>query len=124
VPRRALFLLLAFALLSAQTLGMMHRIVHGPQVEVGHATAEAHADGAEGDHDHAHGWLAALFSGHADGDEGCRLLAAMGHDGLLLSHPAAGIALAPAFLLKILHGDFVARWAALFDARGPPPAIL
>lgn len=118
MSRRALFLLLAFALVGAQSLGLMHRIVHGPQVEIGHAWAEEHAD--DGDCAHAHGWLAALFSGHAEGDEGCRLLDALGHDGVPLAEAAAAPIFAATAILKVLHGDFVARWAALFDARGPP----
>jgi hypothetical protein len=95
----------------------MHRMVHGPQVEIGHAMAEAQG---EAECDHAHGWLAQLFSGHADGDDGCRLLAALTHDGAPVTYVAATLVLAPTVLLKVLHGDFVARWAALFDARGPP----
>jgi hypothetical protein len=29
--------------------------------------------------------------------------------------------IAPAFFLQWFQGEFLARWAALFDARGPPP---
>jgi hypothetical protein len=117
MSRRALFLLLALALVAAQSLGMLHRIVHAPGLEAKHAQAVEHDDA---DCDRAQGWLAALFSGHDDGDDGCRLLAALTHDGMPLTHAAAVFLLAPAFLVKALHGDFVARWAALFDARGPP----
>lgn len=117
MSRRALFFLLAFALVAAQSLALMHRIVHGPQAELPHALA---LEDTEDACDHAPGWLAGLFAGHDAGDDGCRLLAALSHDGVPFADAAASLPLATAVFLKVLHGDFVARWSALFDARGPP----
>lgn len=37
--RRGLPWLLAFALVAAQALGLMHRVVHGPQDDIAHALA-------------------------------------------------------------------------------------
>ena len=62
----------------------------------------------------------ALFAAHDD-DSSCRLYDAVGHDAAPV-HTAQVLPLAvPAFLLAQLQGDCLLRFAALFDARGPPP---
>lgn len=153
--RRWLLPALAFALVAAQALGLMHRVVHGPQA----AWAAAHGDGlaagvdghghdhhhhhGEHDHDdggqafvgavgghdaahaqdhlhgHGHGWIAALFAGHAD-DTGCRLFDPLNHEGLAALPVLAVPLVFSSFFLDVFQGECLARWAALFDARGPP----
>jgi hypothetical protein len=79
-----------------------------------------HASDADPDADHDAGLLASLFSSH-DGDPDCRLFDQA-------SHGHAAPALAPlvlpmmlsSLLVAISQGEAIARWAALFEARGPP----
>lgn len=108
--RRALLATLALTLVLAQAIGLMHRIVHGPQAQRAPAGIVAQA---------ADGWQQALFANHDD-DSSCRLLDALGHD----AAPLAGIALLPLALplavLVFLQGEWLARFSAQFDARGPP----
>jgi hypothetical protein len=114
-PRRVALVALMFALLAMQTLGFMHRVVHSPQGSVAHL-AQAH-DAHEEHHalDIGH-----LFAGHED-DSACRVYDQLSHADLLSCVPAVALPVVPpAFLILLSHGDFVARWAALFDARGPP----
>lgn len=115
--RRVLLWPLVLALLAAQTLGLVHGVVHTP--------VQAWAQHVEhAGHDlpgHEHGLIDALFSGHA-GDADCRL-----YDQLSHSDTAAGVAavtlplLLPATLFAYFQGEAVARHAALFEARAPPP---
>jgi len=113
-PRLAarLLLALALALVLAQTLGLMHRVTHfapaGLPAAVHHTEPGAHT-----------GWVASLFAGHGS-DTDCRLYDPLNHEGAP-SVPALVLPLAlSSFFLAIAQGDHVARWAALFDARGPP----
>ena len=116
--RRGLLWLLLVALVAAQTLGLMHRVVHLA------GTGEPMALVAQGLHSHqgqagARGWMADLFSSHDD--SGCRDYDQLGHGGMVPDVPAVPLpALAPAFILLWFQGEYLARWAALFDARGPP----
>jgi hypothetical protein len=121
--RRGLLWLVAIALVIAQGLGLVHRVVHGPQAGIAFAVAakDAHEDdGHDHHHGHDHGWLAALFSGHDDGTGTCRLFDAVG------SHIAPAVAalalpaLLPPLFFQWAEGEALVRWAALFDARGPP----
>ncbi|TFZ06010.1 hypothetical protein EZ313_05005 [Ramlibacter henchirensis] len=114
--RWALWWLVA-ALLAAPALGHMHRIVHGPQA---HAHKQAQAEERAVDPSvHLHG-TATLFAAHDD-DTSCRLFDQLTHSDLLPALPALALPLLPVlFLLPRLERDAVARWAALFDARGPP----
>lgn len=111
--------LLAFALVAAQALGLTHRVVHGPQAPAATAlhAEHAHPPGHAG-HAHDHGGIAQLFSGHDDNS--CRLYDAAGHDAAPGVPALAVPTLVAACQLQRLQGLFVARWAALFDARGPP----
>ena len=132
MARRLLPWLLAVTLVAAQLLGMMHRVVHVPHAGVPAEASQAHEghgghDGHEAGHLHAgpgaeaSNALLALFSGHDESS--CRLYDALGVDAapvpvLALSLPA------PVFVrLHFLLGEFLARRAALFEARGPPPAV-
>jgi hypothetical protein len=113
------------ALVCAQALGFMHRATHqvhaGGYVRAEHAVPSAHADA----HEHAGteaaaGWLQALFGQHED-ETDCRLYDGLGSQVFACPLPAGLAAMAPAqAFLSLLAGEFVARWAALFDARGPP----
>ena len=118
---------LAFALLLAQTLGFMHGLTHGlTHGAVKYAEKHAQHGAAHLDfHDHQEhsgqgNWLESLFSSH-DGEHDCRL-----YD--QASHASAAPAVAPVTLpavlpspvVAIFQGEALARWAALFDARGPP----
>lgn len=129
--------LLAAALLVAQLLGLMHGVVHGPQAHLHEKVAAAHLvhilhvshdHGGQDDHDHsaiAHdehggGWLASLFSSHG-GDSDCRLFdqASQGHAAPVLPMLSLPLVLCT-MAFDISRGEALARWAALFDARGPP----
>jgi hypothetical protein len=106
--RRALIVLLLPALLLAQQLGLLHGIAHAP---ASHASAAAAAHEASA--------LAGLFQGHDDG--ACRLYDQLSHGDAAPCVPAGLPALLPpALLVRQLHGLALARWAALFEARGPP----
>jgi hypothetical protein len=116
--RRGLLWFLLVALVAVQALGLVHRIAHGdhaPSASGFSAPGAAHAGVP------APQWDAGLFGGHED-DGGCLLYDQLSHGGFLpVPAPATLPVLAPAFLLQWFQGGFLARWAALFDARGPPP---
>ena len=111
---------LLVAMVLAQALGWMHRSMHWTAASSGAPALHAGAsDAAEAVHAGARsGWIADLFGSHGDASE-CRLFDVLGQAGCA---PAASLlpVLPAASLLVATHGDFVARWAALFDARGPP----
>ena len=96
--------LLVVALLWTQGLGLWHRQVHSGIGHAAHPTAS----------------LGKLFSHHQT-DTDCRLYDQLSHaDGApaLLAIAPALLALPP--ILQASHGLAVARWHALFQARGPP----
>ena len=125
--------LLAAALLLAQLLGLMHGVVHGPQAHVhSHSSlnSSVHHDGHQHEHSalalaHAEeegegGWLASLFSSH-DGDSDCRLFDQASHGQAAPAFPLLSLPLVlSSVAFDISRGEALARWAALFDARGPP----
>ena len=124
---RALVWLLAAALLLAQLLGLMHGVVHGPQAHL-HSHPHVHHDGHHPEHSalaHAEeegdgGWLASLFSSH-DGDSDCRLFDQASHGQAAPAFPMLNLPLVlSSVAFDISRGEALARWAALFDARGPP----
>ena len=125
----ALVWLLAVALLLAQLLGLMHGVVHGPQAHV-HSHSHVHHDGHQHQQEHfalAHaeeegegGWLASLFSSHDD-DSDCRLFDQASHGQAAPAFPMLNLPLVlSSVAFDISRGEALARWAALFDARGPP----
>jgi hypothetical protein len=118
--RRAWLWFLLAAIVAAPALGHMHRIVHGPQAALGHGQALQISQAGAGDCSHGHSWVEGLFSAHDD-DSGCRLFDQLSQSDALAALPALALPLflAP-FLLRRLDRDFVARRAALFEARGPP----
>ena len=118
VLRRGLLWVLLFALVAAQTLGLVHRVVHVPEFESAVEIASSHSHGHD-EGDHGHSWAEALFGGH-DGESACRLFD-QSQGGCLPTVPAVlPPVAAPLFFLQWFQGEALARWAALFDARGPP----
>ena len=122
----------ALCILFAQTLGLVHGIAHGPiHANVGtqtqavgpHAEAphHAHPGHAPGNAQVAPGTLETLFPQHEDAED-CRLFDALGQQpGVAIAVPVPPPAVPPCMQrLRRLEGAFVARWATLFDARGPP----
>ena len=131
--RAGLVWLLVTALLLAQLLGLMHGVVHGPQAHIhSHSHSHAHHDGYQHRHQQEHsalahaeeeeegGWLASLFSSH-DGDSDCRLFDQASHGQAAPAFPLLSLPLVlSSVAFDISRGEALARWAALFDARGPP----
>lgn len=103
----------------AQALGSLHGVAHAMP---GSALMAIHPDTAAWPPDPRQGLIESLFALHDDAPD-CRIL-----DGLCQHGPAAALhAIAPlpvpeSLVRRLQHGAFVARWAALFDARGPPHA--
>jgi hypothetical protein len=109
---------LALVLLLSQALGLLHGIVHGPSSATGHAVHVAHEMG-EPDRD-AERFFSRLFSGHED-DADCRLYDQSSHFDLMPDVPVLALPLVlQPFVFSVLPGLAVARWHALFEARGPP----
>jgi hypothetical protein len=114
--RRGFLWMVLFALLAAQTMGLMHRVVHLPVFGADSpvVSTSPHAGG------HSRGWADTLFVGH-DGESACLLFDQLTQGGCLPSVPAVLLPVtAPLFFLQWFQGEALARWAALFDARGPP----
>jgi hypothetical protein len=116
---------LACVLLLAQTLGLMHGVVHGPQTAGRLRTVIAQQSGPlsvqQADDGTTTGdWVNALFSSHHSHND-CRLFDQASHGSaapqvVLVVLPVV----VPALAVAIFQGEALARWAALFDARGPP----
>jgi hypothetical protein len=117
-----LALLLSAVLVMTQTLGVVHGMTHGQSGSALHLH----------DHDHHHAdvpdeagdaslhFFSALFSLHEEASD-CRLYDQASHDGGLAAvMPLVLPFVPPPFAVAIFQGDALARWAALFDARGPP----
>ena len=123
---RAILIALAFALWIAGTLGVMHRSLHVPglaEVEAAGASATTLTGpqpGLQGGvHKHAAHGLASLFGEHTDAE--CRLYDQLGDGSATPSVPLVVLPmLLPAATFAFLQGEAIARWVALFDARGPP----
>lgn len=118
--------LLAAVLVMTQTLGVVHGMTHGQSGSALHSHDHDH------DHDHHHAdahdeagdasrhFLSALFSLHEETSD-CRLYDQASHDGGLGAvKPLTLPVVPPPFTVAIFQGAALARWAALFDARGPP----
>ena len=125
MPRSALKVLfacwLAAALLLAQTLGMVHGVAHHNTLEHVHTHTQAgeHADEST----HEDSVLTSLFAVH-DGENDCRLYYQASHGGMLPQVVALALPVVlPPFGVAIFQGEALARWAALFDARGPPLTV-
>ena len=111
---------LALALWFAGTLGLLHGALHGHGAASGHAVALQ--PDAPGD-DHAASGAGKLFDGHADGDNQCRLYDQLsGGHALPVLPPLVLPLVLPTASFHYFLGEALARWVALFDARGPPAA--
>jgi hypothetical protein len=110
---------LALSLLLSQSLGQLHAIKHGGLIAAAHTTGKYGAQERQENQHHA-GFLDLLFSSHGTPAD-CRLYDQLS-DGqampLLLAAPLPMVS--PSLLVAIFAGDALARWVALFDARGPP----
>ena len=105
---------LALAMVLAQTLGLLHSVVHSPLAE---SAATSHAAEA---HTPSDSWVEQLFAGHGN-ESDCRIYDQLSHADAApaLASVALPLALAP-FVFALLSRLAVARWHALFQARGPP----
>lgn len=108
---------LALALLLAPLLGLMHGVVHGAGEY--RQAAQVQTTGAPGQ---AQGWLADLFAAHA-GASDCRVFDQLSHSDVVPALLLLALPMVPsAYSFLFLEGEVLARWAALFEARGPPLA--
>ena len=121
---------LVLTLLLGQTLGLMHGTVHGPVYGTAVHTAardarlsikgKQPASPVAASRPKTNSRLLSLFSSHTSGAD-CLLYDQVSHGGAALHVTALSLpVLLPSFAVSIFAGDALARWAALFDARGPP----
>lgn len=116
---RAIAIALVVALWFAGTLGLMHRTMHVPGLGHTHAAATVQADQPEGAQEHAARGIGGLFGDHSDAE--CRLYDQLSHGSGALGVPMVALpVLLPSATFAYLQGEAIARWVALFDARGPP----
>lgn len=109
--------ILSAGILLSQTVGLLHQVVHAPS---GHPPAMAFT-ASPAQTDHGLNWLAKLFADHKKDSGDCRLFDQLAHADLLPTVATMALPVVPpAFVLLRLEGEAVARWASLFDARGPP----
>jgi len=107
---------LAMVVLLSQSLGQLHAIKHGSLAPAPHVIAAQEASKNQLED----GFLEQLFSSHSSSTD-CRL-----YDQLRDSHALPTVAsmlsptVLPSLLVAIFAGEVLARWAALFEARGPP----
>ncbi len=107
------------ALLWTQSLGLWHRLVH---FDVGHNTAKLGlVQATAGDTARTSAQPSGkLFSNHLS-DTDCQLFDQLSHaDGVTALLATAPVVLVSPQFLRASHGLAVARWHALFQARGPP----
>lgn len=115
---------LAVALWFAGTLGLMHRTLHVPGMPDAVAAIKAiqQATPAVQEasvHQHAGHTLASLFGDHTDAE--CRLYDQLSHGSSAPGVPLVVLPmLLPSATFAFLEGEAIARWVALFEARGPP----
>jgi hypothetical protein len=140
--RQVMGFYLALALLMMPLFGLMHGIVHGFAHEMPTALGSAQHQRqvqprvfvGESTHDHGHahalpnqtssqaGWSKTLFAGH-DKAADCLVFDQLCHaDALHFLPPPTLPTTLTSVVLVTLAGDFIARWAALYQARGPPSA--
>ena len=134
LPRLAVLLglLLAAVLVMTQTLGLVHAITHGPSGSSLYFEDEFHDHHLDHhlDHDHdvakapgVNHFFVSLFSLHHDVSD-CRLFDQASHDGgLAMTFKSALPVVLPPLTVAIFQGEALARWATLFDARGPPLTV-
>ena len=133
---------LALALLMVPLFGLMHGIVHG--FSHGQPTAGMNASTQPRSHGYDAGrvheatvdalaglnptssshksWSETLFTGHATAADCLVFDQLCGAQALHFLPLQVLPTTLPSFVLVTLAGDFIARWAALYQARGPPSA--
>ena len=117
-----LALLLAAVLVMTQTLGVVHAIKHGSSGPSLYSQNDAHEHG-EAEAPSANHLLVSIFSLHQDVSD-CRLFDQASHGGgLAMAIQSALPGVTPPLTVAIFQGEALARWAALFDARGPPLTV-
>lgn len=118
---RCVAFMLLVAVWTMATLGLMHATLHvpgdrGQGIEARIAVLTAQAPRVS---EPRHAWLHGLFGDHTEAQ--CRMYDHLSHGS---AAPGVPLVLLPMLLptatLAWLDGQFVARWVALFDARGPP----
>ena len=117
--RRAAVAMLLLVFVLAQSLGWMHRALHGTGGAASTMKVSLHAS-VHAPREQAEAGIAGLFRGHAEASD-CRLFDALAQPGCAAAAVVVLPLSLPTAVLATAHGDFVARWSALFDARGPPP---
>lgn len=101
---------LVLALLLPQMLGLLHGVAHLPAAGNQHPARATSPTS-----------LAFLFASHDEGSPDCRLYDQASHDGVAPTVAAPSLPLhTPGTGVALFAGDALARWAAQFDARGPP----
>ncbi len=107
---------LTLAMWFASTLGLVHGVVHAPGLAHTHATATA-----QNTQKSLLGSVAALFTDHHDGDAQCRIYDQLSHGPAAIAVPLIVLPLVlPTATFDFFQGEALARWVALFQARGPP----
>ena len=107
------------SLILSQSLGQLHSVKHGGQATGVYAAAQ---QATQGNH-HPDGFLDLLFSSHGTPSD-CRLYDQLsGGQAMPLTLAAPLPIVSPSPLVAIFSGDALARWASLFDARGPPLTV-
>ena len=110
--RNTLLCVVLMSLALAQSLALLHRIVHSPHLSAAPAVSVQHSPGQ--------GWLQTLFAGH-DHAGGCELYDQLGHADLMWGESACPCAAQAAEQPFTDHpGWLLASQAAGFLARGPP----
>jgi hypothetical protein len=123
---RAWLVLVLLAVVLVQSLALLHRVAHagGPGAHETHQAHEHHDacahDPASSDPAHRN-WLAHLFAGHEETDPSCQLFDALSAEhGAWSVLPTWLVMAVPNYWLNFYAGQALARWAALYQARGPP----
>ena len=115
--------LLVATLLIAQVLGLMHGVVHVPQAGEGGKTPFATQPAQRAvsrTQRNTDGFMAALLSSHT-GDNDCRLFDQASHGSPMPQVVVLStLVVLPTSFVAIFNGEALARWATLFNARGPP----
>ncbi len=113
---------LTLALWFASTLGLVHSVVHAPGLAHTQATAMSKITStAKAAPTSLLGSVAALFTDHHDGDAQCRIYDQLSHGTAPIAVPLIVLPLfLPTATFDFFQGEALARWVALFQARGPP----
>ena len=122
---------LAAVLMLTQTLGFIHGVTHArPLASVVQSCQEPPGtEKSNQDHLAARAaqpevsWVAAAFSSHKQ-DADCRLYDQSSHGAGAVNFVRQSLpVITPPSQVAIFQGNALARWAALFDARGPPLTV-